>query len=443
MTETKPDEVAQEAEAPNEEDRKAAREEAVEEARSSLGAAHSSESNSAETPGLEEKRIKKFWKSVRYRRAKDYITKDNGWTAYIPNVEMMIKPEPSDYKHDDYRGEIDCYTAFKHTFMVDYEFDATVLNWREWRDHADINTNVIEQKFPIDLTVRDIITAYRLILGRNQWRHIRTKRLFQLLATLVLLAGLAALLHWDASAMLAPVLPSSLLAFAPTLSFLPFVILIGLFSRWMTWDITKMFNAKMQAASGRLSTAMNRKTSGILTAFKQTCNDAGTIKVQYSPEEKVWIDDAIWLTRVALWLPKRVDYIDRFFQLEMQNIRFLRNRSDILGNLWAMGVFAVGLAGVFAVVSFYGWQGPMAMLQGSNLPETGLILTSLAALTVLNFISTSFKHSIKNSDIKGWIGEQTWVNFSDFDMFREVSEIIRVYAYHSFVEDNKGSTRAS
>ncbi|MEA1942310.1 MAG: hypothetical protein U9P68_08710 [Pseudomonadota bacterium] len=408
------------------------REEAVEEARAELEQAPESEL----PPDVEEfrpKEIKKFQHSARRDRALLLLEHRSIFEpmAYKENASHLIKPEPGAYEKSEYAGQIDCYTGFKHELIHFHK--ETVLNFRRWVNHSDINIYVIENKFPIDAAVRDYITAFKLILKSYQWLHILWKRVAQIVAIVVfcLLA-----LNLPAITGLFAAFPASTGAYLGIAGALALVI--GLVMYGAIKSLTDNFQARLQSASTTLGATLNSKTARLNTRFAQVCNDAGNARSTYDSNQRDWIEHAKWLTRVAMWLPKRVDYMDRFFQLEMQNIRAFRNGSSIIGNLSALTILLIAEA-------LLGWR-LHTVLQSGGGPELEsqalLVVAGMLFAAVVSWLSTTGAVSLRNSDIMRWMNEQSWTKFGDFDMFRNIEGIVDTYAYQVYADQNRGSSRA-
>ena len=208
--------------------------------------------------------------------------------------------------------------------------------------------------------------------------------------------------------------------------------LFVLFHLWAVQGLTGALRDKMRQSSTSLKASMVSKTGGILSQFEVVLRKASNANNEYLPNQREWIDHAIWYSQVAMWLPKRVDYIERYFQLEMQNIRAVRNKLAIIGDTAARVtgiVLAAGLCGL-----------AFAMEGGANVMAGAMALPGLIAFALMYHHSTSRKNSIQNREIKGWIGDRSWKSVSEFDMFKKVADIMRPYMSRVFVEDNKGAT---
>lgn len=380
-------------------------------------------------------RIRKFERSKRFERSKKLIRRDGLFHTYVSNVDQKITPEPRDYPQGEYRRHLEQYTGYKHTYMVDFHLDGVEVRWWEWRNHSDIAANVIERKFPIDRRIRDIITAFKVMLRWNQRRHVFGKRLAQIGASVALLAASVYLLAPEdhpALAELEAAAPRSLdLALLAGSMLLAAAVVVG--AHWMFLRaFTGQYRDKMTSAAAGLKSAMNRKTAGIQNQFTTVLRRATNAANAYLPNEREWIDEAIWHIEVAMWLPKRVDYVERFFQLEMQNIRAVRNKWGIAGDLMSLGVFAAGLAGLGVAV--------MQADSADWMRSAAVAAPAALALWLLFRHSTSRRNSIQNTEIRDWIGEKSWVTVSEFDMFKNVAEVMRHYMHRVFTEDNKGAT---
>lgn len=378
--------------------------------------------------------IKKFQHSSRRKRALSLLESPNPWSplSFRENASQLINAEPGEYTREEYAREIDCYTQFKHE-MVDFDKNSTELNFRRWINHSDINIFVIENKFPIDSNVRDYITAFKLILKSYQWIHILSKRLIQVAAILIYVL---IVLNVPSLAELFPFIPNTSPAHFAVVGLLFALLLAAMYG--LILSITDNFKARLQSTAASLGAVLNSKTSSINTRFAQVCNNAGSVRNDFSAAERDWIESAKWLMRVAMWLPKRVDYLDRFFQLEMQNVRAFRNGSSIIGNLTSIGIFLVSEAVLISLL-FLEQSG----LEGSPVDQNVLFLflAAMFFVGISSWMTTLGRVSLSNSDILLWMNEQSWTQFGDFDMFRNIEGILQTYAYQVYADQNRGSSR--
>jgi len=380
-------------------------------------------------------RIKKFGESRRFRRAKDLITRHGRlFWCYVPNIENKITEEPKDYSREEYEGRLQDYTDYKHTYMVDYDIDGVEWRWWRWRNHSDIGVNVIERKMPIDKHIRSIITAFKLLVLFNQKTHVIWKRIIQLLFAAILLISLCAVYSLHPLVIDALGLEASSLNTTILLALMS-VILAGctmIAHRLAVIWLTSTLRAGMGQSATSLKSAMNRKTSRLQNQFESVLARAKSANNEYRHNQREWIESAIWYAEVAMWLPKRVDYIERYFQLEMQNIRAGRNGLAIIGDFVSRLILLTLLVTAGAGAFFLGG--------GLSLSAFALFVPAAVALTVMYHQSTNRKNSIQNTEIRDWIGERSWNSVSEFDMFQKVSDIMRPYLNRVFIEDNKGAT---
>lgn len=379
-------------------------------------------------------RVRGFIETARLRRAKRLIVQSGDYWTYRPGVDSAPGQEPHDYEESLYGPEIDRYENYRHDPAVNYnENAATFLPWR-WIGHADINAHVIKQKFPIDAPVRDVITAFRLLVGRNQIQHIKKKRMIQFLAMLAML-GLAGLIWFVAQSGLTALSSTQMVA-AASITTVIVAIIVTLGANALTKNTTSFLVSDMKSAAQTLRTALNRKNALIHASFLDALRKANNARNGYAPGDMSWIEVAVWQMRVAMWLPKRVDYIERFLQLEMQCIRFRRNFSDLVGTGLSTLIATVGaLSAIAAAAAVYvtvenPWLIALAAIQS---------LIVIVALWAMKRDSSGHKASIQNSQIRDWIGERAWTSFSDFRMFKNIADVMQTYMHRVFTEDTKGS----
>lgn len=369
-------------------------------------------------------RIKKFRHSDRKHRASRLIAPHvfGIFWCYKDDPENQLPPEPSYLTVQDYAHHVKAYENFRYDYTVEFEQDEGDLWPGNWRNHSDIAIEMIERKMPIDAPIRDMITGIRMILNRNQWRHILMKRFILIIA---LIAILFQFYYYKYNG---PV-------------FFPFEAFAAIaFIMSAQYFITNILNGRlisaMETAAGRLNNALGNRHAAILSSFQSALLTANNARNDLSPRDIGWIEEALWQIRVSLWLPKRVNYNERYLQIEMQNIRAFRKITDTFGTLFT-------LIGTGLLIYFFIYTQRLILIESfssSELTEDTIhFLVSIGALFVSTWLSVRPKSSVLIRDIRKWVGQRQWKSFADFQAFENTSNVMKTYMHRVYTEDNKGS----
>lgn len=210
--------------------------------------------------------------------------------------------------------------------------------------HADLEEEEIEEKFPDDIKRRALLKALNHVLIRNQRRHILRKRTYQgfytLVATLLMGAWFvigpsqcgALLRRLNLPAPEQMVFAVWIVAFA--LVFVMSRFFLGwLYQRDLT-NTTDRFKSSNRTACATASESMTNFSNEVGERFSKLL---GAIKS--SEDHLEWVRDTHWpehgreIFRIALWDAKRVECIEKFWQLQFERLRIFELILDRVGNL--------------------------------------------------------------------------------------------------------------
>lgn len=309
-------------------------------------------------------RSRDYWHlktDVNVRTRTDQTPKDN-WIDETPNGEseiVMLKPIAEAYFN--YR-----ITFFKFTRRADRTLK-DLLPWRRPFTHADLEEEDIEQSFPDDIRKRALIKALSKIIRHNQIRHIKMKRWYQFgytaaVAVVVLVWYLLGFLAtnaavgWVSGALNLPVLLSPWLSLA--------VWLIGLALLW---------GGSVYVARTMMEKFLRDTTSLFKDANKSSCDAAfrrlsdfnGNVRVRFTKyfldiqqsqakleevRKNGWLDRVRDAFKTAMWEAKRIESMEKFWQLEFERLRIFELLSDRAGNLSSVLLSVAITIGVAIIV---------------------------------------------------------------------------------------------
>jgi hypothetical protein len=298
--------------------------------------------------------------------------------------------------------------------------------------HADLEEEEIEEKFPDDIKRRALLKALNHVLIRNQARHILRKRTYQGFYTL---AAAVLMIAWF---VIGPSLCIEVLRrlSLPTPDPIVFGVWVGGFilifivSRFfLTWlyqrdltNTTDRFKSSNRTACATASESMTNFSTEVGERFSKLL---GAIKS--SEDHLEWVRDPHWpahgseIFRIALWDAKRVESIEKFWQLQFERLRIYELVLDRIGNFsslalaWAFSIVAAVALGIVAFA-----------LQNLFVAIEAAIVFVCAFLIAHRFgaISRQEKLSFDMDDIIKQGLETSWSPFAHLEYFHRIAQEI-------------------
>lgn len=238
----------------------------------------------------------------------------------------------------------------------------------------------IEERFPIDDDMRSHVHAYGRRVFRALCVHVFTKRLCQLL-TLVGFALLATLgptwfSQWTGSLITGAAVAAGAMAAA-----------LGLFFG-VQQILFIQYRFRLENDSYALSREIVQRTRELQNLFTTARAMADQAETLYQNDGKGWGRRAHYLTRLTMWLGARLEYLEKYIQMELWRVRrerywmrwFARFLTPMVFLIW-LGLFllepapvdagwfrglqglAIALGGLVSVVSYFLWATPTAAIQ--------------------------------------------------------------------------------
>lgn len=344
----------------------------------------------------------------RKQRAKRLLVRAQGFSAIKTDDDADVAPEPTDFDAtQSYRGAISEYFNYHVDYYPLFAHPGNPLTPGKWVYFADINDEITEQKFKRDQDIRAFITAFRFAIVNNRTGIIFLKRVIQALAILTIFAVAFALAMQGKAAMFGmPVVVTLVLAgFA--------VIGGGIYQNMRDSQLQSVIGA-----SGKtLANALQERVNNLTKNFIEFLADIDREEASEDMTDPQWTNRSAWWMILSMWVPKRIEYIEKFLQSEMQRLRIFMLRSALVG--YASG-YAVLLVLSFAAAAAL-WFMPGAFAWK---------LTLWLAAVFLSFLFTLFslRSSLRLTDISEALGKEPLgksSRFADIDLHEKLGEQIR------------------
>jgi hypothetical protein len=360
--------------------------------------------------------------SKRWRKAKSFLrrSQQSNYWKYRDDADIEREPEDLEMFKDRHKYDPELHKYFN--FRIDYYpgFENEDLVDGIW--FADINDEMIEAKFPRDMDVRAFISAYHISVRRNQWLSIFRKRIWQVAVSLFLIAPIfiaTVMIKGDTAdgASQGGLFSSGLGGLEIIMSAISLFLAIAVARTHLSFlnqQLTQVMQGNAQTLNAKIQRRLNVLRQNFTRFYKAISEEEFSGANSQGAE---WTDRARWWTRLAMWNPKRIEYIEKFLQSEMQRIRVFRRWSDAIGNMVSLGVFVLQAGVILGLM----------LRMGPELTSLQLWIgsASIIVAALITYISTNKKFSVQNSWIKRWIGDDDWPRFSSIGLDVEIGEIVR------------------
>ncbi|MFN3816751.1 hypothetical protein [Brevundimonas sp.] len=239
----------------------------------------------------------------------------------------------------------------------------------------------IQERFPVDSDMRGRIHRYGRSVFRRLCTHVAIKRMNQALALIAftLLATLGPTWFTDWTGTTAGGVAMAAIAMALT---------VGLY-----WGLNAIlftqYRFRLENDSYELSREIVQRTRELQNLFTNARAVADQAETQFQTDGKGWGQRAMYLTRLTMWLGARMEYLEKFVQMELWRVRrerywmrwFSRFMTPLVFLLWlwlfamqaVLGVnetefrilqgLAIALGAGVSWMSYFLWQTPVAAIQ--------------------------------------------------------------------------------
>jgi membrane protein implicated in regulation of membrane protease activity len=263
----------------------------------------------------------------------------------------------------------------------------------------------IEERFPVDEDLRAHIHAYGRRVFRALCVHVGTKRLCQLLALIgfALLATLGPtwFSQWTGS------LISGAAIAAGTM-----LVVVGLY-----WGIQQVlfiqYRFRLENDSYELSREIVQRTRELQNLFTSARAMADQAETQYQMDGKGWGRRSHYLTRLTMWLAARMEYLEKYVQMELWRVRRERYWTRWVARFLTPAVFLIWL-GVFLFE-----PAPVEAGWFRGLQVLAILLGG--AVSTLSY----FLWATPTAAIQGKLGVEGWVRYASLDVDDAVADQVR------------------
>ena len=264
----------------------------------------------------------------------------------------------------------------------------------------------IEERFPADRDIRGRVHAYGRRIFRALCVHVGVKRLTQALALI-------------AFAVLAEMGPT---LFAEWAGGQPAGLGLGLLAMLVTGGIffgvsTILFiqyRFRLENDSYELSREIVQRTRELQNLFTNARALSDQAETTYQMDGKAWGQRALYLTRLVMWIGARMEYLEKFIQMELWRVRRERYWMRWFGRITTPAVLVIWL------VFFIFFPAPAANEIGFRTLQIIAVLLA-CGVTWLSY----FRWQTPAQAIQDKLGAEGWVRYASLDVDNTVGDQVR------------------
>ena len=264
----------------------------------------------------------------------------------------------------------------------------------------------IEERFPVDRDLRSHIHDYGRRVFRALCVHVFTKRMMQGLS----LIGLAAL------ALMGPTWFASWTGSQPIglgLAVGAMLAIAGLFAG-IQQILFIQYRFRLENDSYELSREIVQRTRELQNLFTSARAMADQAETQFQMDGKGWGQRAMYLTRLTMWMGARMEYLEKFVQMELWRVRRERYWMRWFARLVTPLVLIGGLAVLALEPAPAGDATTFRMLQG-------LALVLGVAISWMSY----FLWQTPVDAVQDKLGVGGWVRYASLDVDNAVADQVR------------------
>ncbi|MBJ7319574.1 MAG: hypothetical protein KJ728_04485 [Alphaproteobacteria bacterium] len=264
----------------------------------------------------------------------------------------------------------------------------------------------IEERFPADRDIRGRVHAYGRRIFGALCVHVGVKRLTQVLALI-------------AFAVLAEMGPT---LFADWAGGQPAGLGLGLLAMLVTGGIffgvsTILFiqyRFRLENDSYELSREIVQRTRELQNLFTNARALSDQAETTYQMDGKAWGQRALYLTRLVMWIGARMEYLEKFIQMELWRVRRERYWMRWFGRITTPAVLVIWL------VFFIFFPAPAANEIGFRILQIIAVLLA-CGVTWLSY----FRWQTPAQAIQDKLGAEGWVRYASLDVDNTVGDQVR------------------
>lgn len=264
----------------------------------------------------------------------------------------------------------------------------------------------IEERFPVDRDLRSHIHDYGRGVFKALCVHVGVKRLTQGL-TILALAALAILgptwfTQWTGSSALGPGLAAGAM-----------LVSVGVFAALQA-ILFIQYRFRLENDSYELSREIVQRTRELQNLFTQARTMADQAETQFQMDGKGWGMRSHFLTRVTMWMGARMEYLEKYVQMELWRVRRERYWMRWFSRFMTPLVLILGLWVLIAEPAPSMGEGVFRALQ-----------LLAAALSVAVSWMSYFLWQTPVGAIQDKLGVEGWVRYASLDVDNAVAEQVR------------------
>lgn len=264
----------------------------------------------------------------------------------------------------------------------------------------------IEERFPVDSDLRSNIYTY----GRGVFDALRVHVLIKRVNQALAMAAFAAL------ALLGPTWFSQWTgtdAAGAAVAAGAMLVVLGLY-----WGVQQIlfiqYRFRLENDSYQLSREIVQRSRELQNLFTSGRAMADQAETRYQQDGKAWGQRALYLTRLTMWLGARMEYLEKYVQMELWRVRRERYWMRWLSRILTPLVFVIGV-GIFALQP--GLEGHELALRGLQ----GLAVVLSAIVGLLSY----FRWQTPTSAVQDKLGIENWVRYASLDVDNAVADQVR------------------
>ncbi len=265
----------------------------------------------------------------------------------------------------------------------------------------------IEERFPIDSDLRSDIYTYGRRVFDALRVHVAVKRLaqglamfgFGVLATL----GPTWFSQWTGTDTAGAALAGGAM-----------LVVLGLY--WGLQTILFIqYRFRLENDSYQLSREIVQRTRELQNLFTTGRAMPDQAETKYQQDGRAWGLRAMYLTRLTMWLGARMEYLEKYVQMELWRVRRERYWMRWLARILTPMVFLIGVA-ILAVQS---------APAGHEVAYRGLQGLAVVLGAVVSLASYFFWRTPTNSAVQDKLGIENWVRYASLDVDNAVADQVR------------------
>jgi hypothetical protein len=285
-------------------------------------------------------------------------------------VDVDIHKEDTRRLLEDLAENAGQYFAFRtELFKFHARKDRNLWDlFRRPQTYADLEEENIEERFPEDRDYRALMCALNIVIRHNQWNHIIKKRVLQAIFSVPLVVGY---IWWPdlitrlESIVRAPWLEQLGVAHAARevasvtalLLVLLYMLLAGFGMAYALKYLMQAFALPNAFSCQVLARHLTRVSAKIIGLFKKLLDtDINLSQMNVAKVSKVnWPQRVTIVFKLALWEGRRIEYLEKFWQLRFERMRLFELVSDEVGNM-SSRLIAVAVIATAIGTSYLIWD---------------------------------------------------------------------------------------